>query len=671
MTLTVRSASVTGATTAARALTHAEMDANWAAVASLQSHDRQILYVSDYLSDANRTLWAAGTEVDITTALQAAIDSLGDTSVPSRAGCDILISGPSILSATVTIQRKGVRIVGNGWGNRSDTTGTRRSYLRWNGVAGIPMLKFIDCWSDAGVYRLKIMGLSTAKPSAAIELSNTGTGVAMQQIAIERVYFGGFASETDAGLQFTNGVLWSGTNNNSEHRLLHCYFNGCSAYSLKQCSIQNLNIKADHVVFQDCGTGMYICGAMQGSNWVFLHCTTADIETPFLDADGLNTDPLIVCQGYYSENAVRMASFSGVARFVIYGGQFQITSNLNADGKIATQAGNFALLFELNSFKFNQTSAPVGSPQLSFRSSVAGATERAIILNNITGWASLTGGTSGLDIATRGATDRTYVFFREFVEAASASPARVAQCWVTGNGGDWAASRYEVAGVQAVAPTGSAAAPSYAFLGDVNTGFYRDTSAGRITASGAGSNVLSFGAGYLSLPSTSVLVWCSSVNSLGTADLFLQRFAANILAQKNGNADQANQLYGMNGAYWQSGASSELITLSTVGATTDSVGNMLPANSIIRAVVARVTTTITTATDWKLGDATIAGRFTAANATLVAGTTDVGMVHIDLTGTSGPRQTAAAKLRITTTGTPGAGVVRVVVFYEQLAPPTS
>lgn len=127
-----------------------------------------------------------------------------------------------------------------------------------------------------------------------------------------------------------------------------------------------------------------------------------------------------------------------------------------------------------------------------------------------------------------------------------------------------------------------------------------------------------------------------------------------------------------NNAQWIRGNLSEEITLSTSGLTTNSDANLLPANSIIEAVVGRVTTTITTATDWKLGDGTIAGRFSAANSTLTAGTTQVGLVHIDQTGTSGPRQAAAAALRITCTGAnPGAGKIRVTVFYRQFVPPTS
>lgn len=126
-----------------------------------------------------------------------------------------------------------------------------------------------------------------------------------------------------------------------------------------------------------------------------------------------------------------------------------------------------------------------------------------------------------------------------------------------------------------------------------------------------------------------------------------------------------------NGAAWTFGVISEQITLSTGGTTTDSAANLLPANAIIESVVARITTTITVATNWSLGDATIAARFAAANSTLTAGTTSIGLQHVDQTGTSGPKQTAAAKLRITTTGTPGAGVIRVTVYYRTFTAPTS
>lgn len=126
-----------------------------------------------------------------------------------------------------------------------------------------------------------------------------------------------------------------------------------------------------------------------------------------------------------------------------------------------------------------------------------------------------------------------------------------------------------------------------------------------------------------------------------------------------------------NGASWTWGQISELLTLSTGGTTTDTTGNLLPVNSIIEAVVARVTTTITSATSWELGDATTAGRFSAPNSTMTSGTTQIGLVHVDQTGAAGPRQTAAAKVRVTTAGTPGAGAIRITVFYRQFVAPTS
>jgi hypothetical protein len=159
-------------------------------------------------------------------------------------------------------------------------------------------------------------------------------------------------------------------------------------------------------------------------------------------------------------------------------------------------------------------------------------------------------------------------------------------------------------------------------------------------------------------------------NNANTADIrLIEKDAADVVSV---GSDAGVKLASTaNGATWLHGSISELITLSTSGTTTDSVANLLPANAIIEAVCCRVNTLIATATDYKLGDATTAGRFTAASSSLTVGQTLVGTVHADQTGAAGPRQTAAAKLRITTTGTPSAGAVRVTVFYRQFVAPTS
>lgn len=130
-----------------------------------------------------------------------------------------------------------------------------------------------------------------------------------------------------------------------------------------------------------------------------------------------------------------------------------------------------------------------------------------------------------------------------------------------------------------------------------------------------------------------------------------------------------------NGASATYGSNSELLTLSTGGATTDTTANLLPAGAIIDSVEAVVTTAITTATAFGLGDPTTATRFTAAAAAAAAAGTRI--VGIDMnngnitTTAAGPTQAAAAKVRVTANGTPGAGAVRITVFYRQFTAPTS
>ena len=140
-------------------------------------------------------------------------------------------------------------------------------------------------------------------------------------------------------------------------------------------------------------------------------------------------------------------------------------------------------------------------------------------------------------------------------------------------------------------------------------------------------------------------------------------------------ADKCHILTTANGASLKQCSISEAITLSTSGATTDSTADLLPATSLIEGVACRVTTTITTATDWAIGDSSTAARLCAANSTMTAGTTCASNGTAWTTGiasaTTGMKQTAAAKLRVTTTGTPGAGAIRCTVFYLQTVAPTS
>lgn len=122
-----------------------------------------------------------------------------------------------------------------------------------------------------------------------------------------------------------------------------------------------------------------------------------------------------------------------------------------------------------------------------------------------------------------------------------------------------------------------------------------------------------------------------------------------------------------NGASFVPFYNEELLTLATGSTTTDTVGNLLPANSIILAVGGIVKTTITAAcTGWSLGDPTTASRFTANDTTLTANeakTNSGAFLNTAIaSATTGMYQSAAAKVRVTCAGgNPGAGAVRIFV----------
>jgi hypothetical protein len=101
------------------------------------------------------------------------------------------------------------------------------------------------------------------------------------------------------------------------------------------------------------------------------------------------------------------------------------------------------------------------------------------------------------------------------------------------------------------------------------------------------------------------------------------------------------------------------------GASTSTGLNCLPANSVIDMVVYRITTTITTAASFTIGDGGSATRYCGTQSTLTAGTTG-------LCSAAGYYLNASAGAIVVTPNTsPGAGAIRLIVYYHTWAPPTS
>lgn len=131
-----------------------------------------------------------------------------------------------------------------------------------------------------------------------------------------------------------------------------------------------------------------------------------------------------------------------------------------------------------------------------------------------------------------------------------------------------------------------------------------------------------------------------------------------------------------NGAHGETSSiglyTTELLTLNTGATTTNTSGNLAPANSRIMAILYRVTTTITTAANFTIkvtgGNAFVnIGTATTSQTGLTAGTTGVlvGNLRADT------YNSAATTLTVTTNANPGAGVIRLTVVYQTYTAPTS
>lgn len=209
---------------------------------------------------------------------------------------------------------------------------------------------------------------------------------------------------------------------------------------------------------------------------------------------------------------------------------------------------------------------------------------------------------------------------------------------------------------------------------------------GGVVVSGAQSTAL--GTGSTTATATLAVALGAYATASGTGSIAIggntpqATFGGDIALGASAVTDAANQLKigsaayfiaqekvvaGGDGQGWTDGVTTELLTLSTSGTTTDTAANLLPADSIIYAVTVRVVTTISGGgvASYSVGDSGSGTRFASAVTPITAGSTKVGL------GAPCSAQASAAKVRITTSATPSAGAVRITVHYRTFTPPAS
>jgi hypothetical protein len=248
-------------------------------------------------------------------AIQAAINAFVKSGSYQQAGI-VEFTGGYVINSTVTILNNAIRLRGHGWG--STINSQVQSYIKWNGSAGSPMILINDCWG-AGIEDLRLIGKSSAKPSAAVEFRDSSVLHAQDLAFLSNVYIGhAYGYDLDVARQFTVGVLFSGTVNNDSNNFNNVAISGCDTGVLTT----NPNASAsawDGLLFTDCGVcfdagaDVYLRNVNIGVSGTDFKISSAGVE--------------VIVDGYVSEGSARFCEITAIqATLHVRGGGFQVGS---------------------------------------------------------------------------------------------------------------------------------------------------------------------------------------------------------------------------------------------------------------------------------------------------------------------------------------------------------
>ncbi len=287
---------------------------------------------------------------DDTDAIQAAIDSLGDTN-SMRGGAVFFPPGTYQISCTLTIDRKCGVLYGVGPGS---TIGTPGSILKWAGPAGLPMVRISRCWFTR-LHGLRFVGDSGARPSAAIEMTASAADSPVNtQLSLSWIWIGSFGGfDADNAAQFADGIVTSGANlQDDQSQMDHVVVQGVTGSCIRIANTQNVLWRISNAVLNGgIGATGITCGTriMMLVNPFFATNRATDIE--------ITNDGMLDVYNMGSEGAGRLVRAAGGAQLRVRGGYWQAGDNMAADGNIIDISGG-ASLVRMEDFLFTQFAGP-------------------------------------------------------------------------------------------------------------------------------------------------------------------------------------------------------------------------------------------------------------------------------------------------------------------------
>lgn len=306
-------------------------------------------------------------------AIQAAIDSFKSHNRTNIMHAGIVeITGGARIDSTLLIEFNAVTIMGQGWGSSIDPP--FRSFLKWGGAAGRPMILLRDT-QGAGVERIRLIGSPSSKPSAAIELQQS-TGSTMDLTAIRDVWIGHlYRGDTDYAVQFSTGILMTGIVNSDTNHFERIQVLGCDT----GIDIQNPNDSVSHfdtLGIGFCQTGFKNNSYVVGTNWVMAG-NRLDIHIQF--------GRRLTVTDLTSEGSSQFALVEIAGELYVEAGGLQITSEILQSGFVID--ADQGSLITLRNTRFPRHPTYKGTPVYKIRQKSPGgsAGRESLRLENVLG----------------------------------------------------------------------------------------------------------------------------------------------------------------------------------------------------------------------------------------------------------------------------------------------
>lgn len=286
--------------------------------------------------------------------IQAAVNWHTNPASPTnQRGGSLLLDGCFMVNRTITISQKGLILQGLGWGVTYATD--KASFIRWTASSGgVPMINVDEGWGTS-IRDIRLIGKSTAKPSAAIQFNEdmSPSGV-LEFCSLSHVWIGShYGYDIDDAQQFERGIYFP-AGLQADTMIFEMVI-------IQKCGT-GFECENNQAAFQIRGMSVYFCdigiktNVVTFFNYLFLGNNTLDISLP--------SGGKIIAEGLGSESSTRFCLIEGnFTMLKLHNFAFNIVGDkYNTDGVLIDIQNYNSWLIDLEHCPVYYTGGYSGSP---------------------------------------------------------------------------------------------------------------------------------------------------------------------------------------------------------------------------------------------------------------------------------------------------------------------